>query len=127
MLVIRDPSSLARLTDPAVRDLIRRRRDEYGSDADLATFVVVEPGDPLDALDARLGFPVLSNRFDGTRHGEPGFAPSFELAEDHGDFYEIVFVLADYGDGVLVFIPKHGGVDAQLLSLCAEYATPEAR
>jgi hypothetical protein len=34
----------------------------------------------------------------------------------------MVFVLADYGDGVLVFIPKHDGVDPRLLSLCADYA-----
>ena len=124
MLVINDRSSLAQVTDPAVRDLIQRRIDEYGSDAGLATFVVVEPGDPLGALDAQLGFPVLTNRFDGSRHGEPGFAPSFEVAEDHGRFFEMVFVLADYGDGVLVFIPKGDGVDGRLLSLCADYAVP---
>ena len=100
MLVINDPSSLSQVNDPAVRDLIRRRIDEYGSDANLATFVVVEPGDPLGALDAQLGFPILTNRFDGSRYGEPGFAPSFEVAEDHGRFFEMVFVLADYGDGV---------------------------
>jgi hypothetical protein len=124
MLVIRDPSSLSQLDDPAVRDLIQRRMDEYGSDADLATFVVVEPGDPLDALDAQLGFSVLSNRFDGRRHGDPGFAPSFEVLEEHAGCYEMVFVLADYGDGVLVFVPKHDGVDGQLQSLCRTYATP---
>ena len=124
MLVINDSSSLSRVNDPDVRDLIRRRIDEYGSDAGLATFVVVEPGDPLGALDARLGFSILSNRFDGTRYGDPGFSPSFELAEEHPGCYELVFVLADAGDGVLVFIPKGDGVDGRLLSLCAEYAAP---
>ena len=124
MLVINDPSSLSQLNDPAVRALIARRMDEYGSDAGLATFVVVEPGDPLDSIDAQLGFPILTNRFDGARYGELGFAPSFEVAEDHGRFFEVVFVLADYGDGVLVFIPKHDGVNPQLLNLCAAYATP---
>lgn len=122
MLVISDPSSLSRVADPEVRRLIEQRIEEYGADAGLATFVVVEPGDPLDSLDAQLGFPVLSNRFDGTRHGDPAFRPSFELAEDHGGFYEVVFVLADYGDGVLVLVPKGDGVDPRLLSLCAEYA-----
>jgi hypothetical protein len=124
MLVINDPSSLSRITDPAVRDLIRRRVDELGSDAGLATFVVVEPGDPIESLDAQLGFPILANRFDGRRHGEPGFSPSFEVAEDHGDFYEVLFVLADRGDGVIVLVPKGGGVDARLLALCADYAVP---
>ena len=125
MLVIRDPSSLSQLADPEVRSLIEQRMDEYGADADLATFVVVEPGDPLGALDGQLGFSILANRLDGRRYGDPEFTPSFELAEDHGDFYEVVFVLADFGDGVLVFIPKGDGVDPRLLSLCAEYATPE--
>jgi len=125
MLVIRDPSSLSHLHDPEVRGLIERRIEEYGDDAGLATFVVVEPGDPLGALDAQLGFPVLSNRLDGARYGDPGFAPSFEVAEDHGGFYEMVFVLADYGDGVLVLVPKQDGVEPRLLQLCAEYAAPE--
>ena len=124
MLVINDPSSLSQVNDPAVRALIQRRIDEYGSDAGLATFVVVEPGDPLGALDAQLGFPILTNRFDGSRYGDPGFSPSFELAEDHGGFYEVLLILADWGDGVLVLIPKHPGVHPQLLQLCAEYAVP---
>ena len=124
MLVINDTSSLAQVTDPEVRALIERRMDEYGSDADLATFVVVEAGDPLDSLDAQLGFPILSNRLDGTRHGHPDFTPSFEVLEEHQSCFEMVFVLADYGDGVIVLVPKGGGADPRLLSLCAEYAVP---
>ena len=124
MLVISDPSALAQVTDPDARALIERRLAEYGDDAGLATFVVVEPGDPLGALDAQLGFPILSNRFDGARHGDPGFAPSFELAEDRGGLYELLFVLADYGDGVVVLVPRRGGADPRLLAPCAEYAAP---
>lgn len=122
MLVIRDPSSLSQLNDHAVRELIRRRMDEYGDDAGLATFVAVEPGDPIDSLDAQLGFPILSNRFDGRRHGEPDFAPSFEVLEEHPGCYQMVFILADYGDGVLVFVPKHDGVDGRL---SAHWLIPE--
>ena len=125
MLVINDPSTLSRLADAEVRALIERRTAELGEDAGLATFIVVEAGDPLDSLDAQLGFSVLSNRFDGSRYGEPGFAPSFEVLEEHPGCYEMVLVLADYGDGVLVFIPKHDGVDGDLRALCATYAMPE--
>jgi hypothetical protein len=124
MLVISDTSSLSRIADPAVRDLIQRRAEELGTDADLATFVVVEPGDPLDAVNAQLGFSILSNRFDGRRYGEPGFAPSFEVLEEHPGCYEMVFVLADYGDGVIVLVPKVDGADPRLLALCADYAVP---
>ena len=123
MLVINDPSSLSQVADPDVRALIERRIEEYGADAGLATFVVVEPGDPVASLDAQLGFHVLANRSDGTRHGDPGFSPSFEVAEEHPCCYEMVFVLADYGDGVIVLVPKRGA-DPRLLALCAEYAVP---
>jgi len=125
MIVIDGQSSLARITDPGVRALIERRADELGEDAGLATFVVVEPGDPIESLDAQLGFDVLVNRLDSARYGDPAFRPSFEVLEEHAGCYEMVFVLADHGDGVLVFIPKHDGVDVRLLSLCAEFATPE--
>lgn len=124
MLVISDPAALSKVADPEVRRLIERRIEEYGEDAGLATFLVVEPGDPLDALDAQLGFSILSNRFDGARHGDPGFAPSFEVLEEHPGCYEMVFVLADYGDGVIVLVPKGDGADPRLLALCAEYAAP---
>ena len=124
MLVIDGQSSLARITDPELRGLVRLRMEELGPDAGLATFVVVEPGDPVEALDGPLGFSILSNRLDGRRHGEPGFAPSCEVLEEHPGCYEMVFVLADYGDGVLVFVPKNDGVDGRLLSLCADYAAP---
>ena len=123
MLVISDTSSLSSIADPGVRSLIGRRLEELGGDAGLATFVVVEPGDPLDAVNAQLGFSILSNRLDGKRFGDPGFAPSFELAEDRGGLYELLFVLADYGDGVVVLVPKVGA-DPRLIALCAEYAAP---
>jgi len=124
MLVISDPSALSRVADPEVRRLLEQRLEEDGDEAGLATFVVVEPGDPLGPLDARLGFPVLANRFDGRRHGDPGFAPSFEVLEEHAGCYEMVFVLADYGDGVIVLVPKGDGADPRLLALCADYAVP---
>jgi hypothetical protein len=122
MLVISDQSALSRVRDPDVRALIERRIEEYGSDAGLATFVVVEPGDPLGTLDTQLGFSILSNRFDGRRHGDPGFAPSFEVLEEHPGCYEMVFVLADYGDGVIVLVPKGDGIDPRLHALCRAYA-----
>jgi hypothetical protein len=124
MLVITDPSSLSKVSEPDVRRLIEQRMDEYGSDAGLATFIVVEPGDPLDAVNAQLGFSILGNRFDGRRYGDPDFAPSFEVLEEHPGCYEMVFVLADYGDGVIVLVPKGDGADPRLLALCADYAVP---
>jgi len=125
MLVIRDSSEIYQLADPEVRDLIRRRMEEFAPDDDLVTtFLVVEPGDAPGALDAELGFPVLADRADGPRFGDPRFSPSFELVAEHGRWYELVFILSDDGSGAEVFVPKAHGVDPDLLRLCAAYAEP---
>ena len=109
--------------DPDVRSLIEQRIEGLGSDAELATFIALEPTDGLESLESQLGFSVLADRVNGRRFGEPGFYPAFETVESHPSCYEMVFVLADYGDGVLVFIPKHDGLDPRLSSLCETYAT----
>jgi len=108
MLVLRDRESIASLPDLHLRTLIERcvasLRDFDDCDmAELVTFIVVEPGDSLHAIDAALGFPILSR--------------PFELLADHLDWYEMVFVLSDDGYGIEVFIPKAGGVDPQLLAI----------
>ena len=86
--------------------------------------IVVEPGDTVAALEEECGCPILRNLFDEVRFGEPGYAPSFEHLEDHGQCYEMVFILSDDGSGVSVFVPKVKGIDAELLKLCAAYAAP---
>jgi hypothetical protein len=129
MRVIRDADSVAQVSDPDVRQLIQRRiRDLTESGdyelADLAFFIVVEPGDPLSALDAQLGFPVLCNRWDGTRYDEPAFTRSWEILEESAGCFEIVFVLSDDGFGVEIFVPKCEGIDPDLLAMCARFAVP---
>ncbi len=111
-----------------MRSLIDQRiamlsEDEPYDPAVNGYFIVIEAGDSLDALDAQLGFSILSNRFDGTLYGHPDFSPCFELLEEHASCYEMVFVLSDDGYGVEVFIPKEGA-PAALLALCQRYAIP---
>jgi len=122
MQVICNASSLPDL-DPEIRTLIQQRIEELGSDAGLATFIVLAKDEGPEALEEQLGFSVLADRVNGRRFGEPGFCPAFESVESHPGCFELVFVLADYGDGVLVFIPKHDGLDPRLSSLCETYAT----
>jgi hypothetical protein len=131
MLVLRDPKALFQVDDRRLRALLARRTEDLLAEAggdhelrDLVTFVVIGPGDSLEAMEAQLGFPVLRNRFDGTRFGDPGFAPSFELIEEHAGYYELVFVLSDDGFGVEVFVPKEPGAPPELLAMCAQYAIP---
>lgn len=132
MHVLRDRASIAQLTDANLRRLIEEcvqalvDIDDFsdGELRDVLTVLAVEPDDPLESIDAQLGFPILSNRFDDTRFGDADFTPCFELLEEHDGFYEIVFVLSDDGFGVEVFVPKQLGVHPDLLAMCAAYATP---
>lgn len=117
MLILRDQESIDALTDLTLRSLIQQRVESLSEFDDyelseLVIFLVVEPGDPLSALDEQLGFPVLGS--------------GFELLEEHAGYYEIVFVLSDDGFGAEVFIPKHPGVDPELIAMCkacVAYAT----
>lgn len=93
--------------------------DDYSLDQ-LVRFVVFEECDTVADLDAALGFPVMANRFDGCRYGEPGFSPSWEAIEEHMNWFEMVYVLSDDGFGVVVFVPKHA--DPELLQMLQQYS-----
>lgn len=97
------------------------RLSEYeGYDvSELVRFIVFEHGDAVTDLDAALGFPIMTNRFDGTHFGGPDFSPSWEVAEEYSHWYELVFVLSDDGFGVVVFIPKN--TQPQLLKMLQQY------
>ena len=113
------------VADPELRRLLRERvRDmEPYSPAELGYFLIVEPRDGIEAVDAQLGFSILGNRWNGTRWGDPAFTPSWEILSEHQGWYELVFVLSDYGSGVTVFVPKQGA-DSELLTMCRQYTTP---
>jgi hypothetical protein len=130
MRVITDRAAAEALADSTLRSLVIQRLDALDAEGDdvsaLATFIVIEPGDDLAATEQQMGFQLLTNRWTGQRYGEPGFTPAFEFAEDHGGWYELVFVFTDEGGGAEVFISKAPGVDPQLLAMCAAYALPAA-
>lgn len=115
MLILSDPASIAGLGDAELRRLLQQRVDalqafdDYDL-ADLVTFIVVEPADSLQDLDAQLGFSAL---------GTP-----FELLEEHPGYYEMVFVVSDDGFGIEVFVPKHPGIDSKLLARCIAHTPP---
>ena len=89
----------------------------------LLIVVIVEPCDTLGALDGQLEHKLLIDPWGDQSYGDPGFKPCFETLEEYPSFYEMVFIEGDeVGIGVLV--PKAPGVDAELLALCAQHATP---
>ena len=118
MLTIIDGGSLTRaLTmpiDPRLRRLLSERRDQLGGDiASEVRFVIVQPGDTLDALERELGFPVL---------GDPEGSFGCEWVEDHGTFYEALWILTDDGYAHVAFITKLGP-DPDLLKFCEMHIT----
>ena len=127
MQVIRDPASTAQIANAEIRRLVEQRIYDLGKEpfdlAALGYFIVVEPGDTLDAIDAQLGFSILTNRFSGIGFGQPDFVPSFEFVEAFPGCYDMVFILDDSGYGIELFIPSEG-VNPDLLALCMQHAMP---
>lgn len=115
MLILSEPTSIAGMGDAELIRLLRHRVDalqEFDDYAlgDLVRFVVVEPGDSLQDLDAQLGFSARDK--------------PFELLEEHPGYYELVFVVSDDGFGIEVFVPKQPGIDPRLLALCITQSAP---
>ena len=128
MLTITDGGSLTRALstsiDPLLKRLLIERRDQLdGEIKGEARFIVVQPGDGLDALEIALGFSILQNQTDGHRFGDPEFSPSCEWIADHGTFYEAVWILTDDGFAHVALITKHDGIDPELLKFCELYVT----
>lgn len=127
MLSIRSTAAMTRALslplDPILRAVLLNRMSQltdYDHDdlSDLACFLIVQEGDTAAAVEAELGFSVLTNFVDGRRFGDPEFTPSFEWLEDHGGWFELVFVLTDDGFGWVLFVEDRAGVDPELLALC---------
>ena len=135
MLSIRSTDAMTRALDLpldiTLRALLLRRMsqlteyDDYDL-GELAHFLVVQEGDTAIEVEAELGFPVLTNFVDGRRFGDPEFTPSWEWLEDHGGWFELVFVLTDDGFGWVLFIEDRAGADPELLELCHAYRAKEA-
>jgi hypothetical protein len=126
MLVIADRTALATVEDITLRDLIQARIDALEADGDdafaLAVFVVMQPNDVLSTVEQQLGFALTANHWTDTPYGSPDYTPDFELIEDHGGYYELVYLLGDDGSGVELYVEKHADLHPTLGALCAAYA-----
>src|SRR5450759_1298524 len=88
MLILRDPATAKRITDPDIRSLVEQRFVEIlaGEPYDYdqhGYMIVMEPGDSVDALEEESSCPILRNLFDDAGFGDPDFAPSCEALEEH--------------------------------------------
>ena len=120
MLILKYPSSFNSITDPDILKLVRLRHDQMGDEM-FGSMIIIEAGDSLSDIEEEIGFSILTNLFDDVRYPDPDFVPCFEAMEDHGNFYEMLFILGDGDEAVEIFIPKHG-VDNELLAMCSQFA-----
>jgi hypothetical protein len=96
------------------------RHSQLGDEMFDSVFII-EVGDSLSDIEQEIGFSILTNLFDNVRFPDPDFVPCFEVLEDHGGCYEMVFIFGDGDDAIEIFIPKQG-VDNELLAMCSQYA-----
>lgn len=131
MQVIRSEVDLERVVvDAEVRRLIDLRIGEaktYVARFEQAVFfVLIEPGDGLDAADQQLGFSLIPNRTRGSAPSARSLAPTWGLIEEHDGCFELKYELSNDGSVVVVFIPKGDGVRPELSEMCRRYVTEGA-
>ena len=120
MLILKSPSSIDYITDPDILKLVKLRHSQLGDEL-FGSVIIIEAGDSLSDIEQEIGFSILTNLFDDVRFPDTDFVPCFEVLEDHGCCYEMVFILSDADDAIEIFILKHG-VDNELLAMCSQYA-----
>ena len=118
MLLLDESQTLPRIAHPGLSRVLGQRLQQCGS---LQGIVLVEPGDSAASLEQALGLCIVTSLFGDARYPDEDYVPSFEVIEDHGDSYEMVFITDDDTGSTVLFIPKSEGMDADLLSLCQAF------
>nr|WP_315491057.1 hypothetical protein [uncultured Rhodoferax sp.] len=125
MIKAADLSATAAISNPEVRQLVEQRIDSISTEgfdmSEVGYFLVVEPGDTLDALAGQLGFVPTVNRRTGKRFDDPQFTPHFECVLDHGHSWEVIYLLSD-SDGAVLLLPKADGLPPELSDMCQMFA-----
>ena len=120
MLILKSPSPFDSITDPGIHKLVKLRHDQLGDEM-FGSVIIVEAEDGVSDIEQEIGFSILTNLFEDVRYPDPDFVPCFEVLEDHGTFYEMLFIFGDGDDAIEIFIPKHS-VDNELLAMCSQFA-----
>ena len=125
MLTITDRGSLSRALslpiDPRLKRLLIERRDQLGGDImDIARFIVVQPGDSLDALQQELGFDIFEDA-DGLTFPHPGFSGRWDWLANHGHVFEMCLEGSDAFTHV-VLIQNSPMQNRLLRALCLTFA-----
>lgn len=134
MIVLRDPSDLPRIANPAIWELVELRFRQLispdGPDAPDADgcFIVVEAKDAVSEIEQAAGYPILTGLFDDLYYTDPDFQPSCEIFEEHRNehicIYEMVYISDDDGVATTVIFPNEEGINRELLAFANAFATP---
>ena len=92
--------------------------------ADLAHFIIVEPGDHIDAIERELTFsPMVC--FDGHRFPDERFTSGmWEFCIARKGYFDLTFALSDAGLANCLLVPDRDDIEPTLLVLCRLYSTP---
>lgn len=116
MLIIRDPTLTNTIDEPDISSLAETRFSQIldGEPYDYGHhgyMIVVEAGDNIANLEKETCCAISDDSM-------------FEVLEEHDCCFEMLFILNDEGFAITIFIPKHAGIDDDLLKLCSKYAVP---
>lgn len=134
MVIVTDPSDLPRITNSAIRKLVALRLQQLHSPDDLdgepVELIVVEAGDAVSEIEQAIGIPILTSLFEDITYGHSDYVPPTEFIErklchETGNTtFEMYVCLTDSGAGAAIFVPDEEGIDADLLLMLTEWATP---
>lgn len=87
--------------DPTFRSLLSRLLAAISCDGEfdpgeLLRLVVIEPGDTLETVNTDLGYTLTSD---------------WEALDQEGGWTALTYVLSDWGEGILAFLPNEPGID----------------
>ena len=126
MIKAADLSATAAISSTELRQLVEQRIGRItaqGFDmSEVGYFLVVEPGDTLEAIAGQLGFVPTINRLTGKRYDDAQFSPHFESVLDYGYCWEVTYIISDSGYGVVLFVPKVDGMPPELCDMCQMFA-----
>lgn len=113
MIKVIDLAGAAQIANPAISDLVLERIAAIADDIPFDStvhgyFVIVEAGDTLAAINAKVGFDLLSR--------------TVEILADCGACWSLLYILDDSGFGAEIFVAKTVGMPPELLALCQSRA-----
>ena len=124
MQVIQSLLCFSNIINVHIRHFLEQRFQAMTEGEELDPYIhgyalVIEPSDTMAALLLDPEGCILR----GLTENGPFVMPP-ESLEEHPDFYDLVFVPGDGDYAVTVVVPREPWIDAQLLTLCAQIATP---